>query len=99
MIPFQLTLGSYSKITSPSYVAIGNGMSQSFLHLLTSHHACELSCFGCVRLSATLWTIAEPALVSTRFSRQEHWHGLLCLSPGDLPYTEIKPVSLMSLYH
>ena len=69
----------------------------SFLHLLTSHHVCALRCFGCVRLSATLWTIAQLAPVSMGFSRQEHWHGLLCPSPGDLPYTGIKPVSLMSL--
>ena len=97
MIPFQLTLGSYSKITSPSYVAISNGMSQSLLHLLTSHHACALSCFGCVRLSSTLWTVAQPAPVSMGFSIQDHWNGLLCPSPGDLPYPRIEPASLMSL--
>ena len=96
MTPFQLTLGSYSKITSPSYVAISNGMSQSLLRLLTSHHACALSCFGCVRLSSTLWTVAQPAPVSMGFSIQDHWNGLLCPSPGDLPYPGIKPVSLMS---
>ena len=26
-----------------------------------------------------------------KFSRQEYWSGLLCPSPGDLPYPEIKP--------
>ena len=93
MIPFQLTLGSYSKITSPSYVAISNRMSLSFLHLLTSHHACTPSCFGCVRLSATLWTMAHQAPVSMGLSRQEHLNGLLCPSPGDLPYTRIEPMS------
>ena len=77
MIPFQLTLGSYSKITSPSYVAINKGMSQSFLHLLNSHHVCALSCFGCVQLSATLWTVSQLAPASREFSRQEHWNGLL----------------------
>ena len=97
MTPFQLTLGSYSKITSPSYVAISNGMSQSLLHLLTSPHACALSCFGCVRLSSTLWTVAQPAPVSMGFSIQDHWNGLLCPSPGDLPYPRIEPASLMSL--
>ena len=30
------------------------------------------------------------------FSRQEHWSGLLCPPPGDLPDTGIKPVSLAS---
>ena len=97
MIPFQLTLGSYSKITSPSYVAINKGMSQSFLHLLNSHHVCALSCFGFVQFSATLWTVAQPAPVSMGFSIQDHWNGLLCPSPGDLPYPRIEPASLMSL--
>jgi len=27
------------------------------------------------------------------FSRQEYWNGLPFLSPGDLPYTGIKPGS------
>ena len=30
------------------------------------------------------------------FSRQEYWSGLLCLSPGDLLNTRIKPMSLPS---
>ena len=30
------------------------------------------------------------------FSRQEYWSGLSCLPPGDLPNSEIKPMSLMS---
>ena len=30
------------------------------------------------------------------FSRQEYWNGLPCPPPGDLPYSGIKPVSLMS---
>ena len=30
------------------------------------------------------------------FSRQDYWSGLPCPSPGDLPDTEIEPVSLVS---
>ena len=30
------------------------------------------------------------------FSRQEHWNGLPCPSPGDLPDSGIEPVALMS---
>ena len=30
------------------------------------------------------------------FSRQESWNGLLCPSPGDLPYPGIEPMSFMS---
>ena len=34
--------------------------------------------------------------VSTWFSRQEHWRGLPCPPPGDLPDPGIEPASLMS---
>ena len=30
------------------------------------------------------------------FSRQEHWNGLPCPLPGDLPDPGIKPMSVMS---
>ena len=33
----------------------------------------------------TPWTVAHQAPLSVGFSRQEHWSGLLCPSPGDLP--------------
>ena len=54
------------------------------------------SCFSCVRLFATLWTIACQALLSMGFSRQEYWSGLPCPPPGDLPNSGIKPMSLTS---
>ena len=38
-----------------------------------------------VRLSATPWTVAHQAPLSTGFSRQEYWSGLPCPPPGDLP--------------
>ena len=38
-------------------------------------------------------TLCNPCM---GFSRQEHWSGLPCPSPGDLPYPKIKPVSLKS---
>ena len=59
-------------------------------------HACMLSCFSCVQLFATLWTIAHQAPLSLGFSRQECWNGLPFPSPGDLPNPGIKPTSLMS---
>ena len=34
--------------------------------------------------------------LSMGFSRQEHWSGLLCPPPGDLPDTGIKLASLLS---
>ena len=54
---------------------------------------CMLSCFSHVRLFATLRTIACQALLSMGFSRQEYWGGIPCPPPGDLPDTDIEPVS------
>ena len=44
-----------------------------------------------VWLFATLWNVAHQALLCMGFSRQEHWGGLLCPPPGDLPNPGIKP--------
>ena len=38
--------------------------------------ACVLSCFSCVRLFATLWTVACQAPLSMGFSEQEYWSGV-----------------------
>ena len=50
--------------------------------------------FSCVRLFATLRTIARWSPLSMGFFRQEHWNGLLCPPPGNLPNPGIKPASL-----
>ena len=44
----------------------------------------------------TPWTVAHQAPLPTGFSRQEHWSGLPCPPPGDLPDPGTEPVSLMS---
>ena len=59
-------------------------------------HACVLSRFHCVRLFATLWTVARQAPLSLGFSRQEYGSGLPCTPPGDLPDPGIKPMALKS---
>ena len=41
----------------------------------------------------TPWIVAHQASLSMEFSRQEHWSGLPCPSPGDLPHPGIKPRS------
>ena len=61
-----------------------------------SVYVCMLSCFSCVRLCATPWTVAHQAPLSMGFSWQEYWSGLPCPPPGDLPDPGIKPVSVMS---
>ena len=55
-----------------------------------------LSCFSCVRLFATLWTVAGKAPSSMGFSRQECWIGLSYPPPGELPYPRIEPMLLTS---
>ena len=67
-------------------------MSDAVHHQI--HHVCMLSHFSCVRLFATLWTVACQAPLSMGFFRQEYWSGLLCPPPGDLPDPEIEPMSL-----
>ena len=57
---------------------------------------CMLSCFSCVRLFVTLWTVAHQALLSIGFSGQEYCSGLPCPPPGDLPHPGIEPSSLAS---
>ena len=59
-------------------------------------HVCVLSCFSCLQICVTLWTIACPALLSMGFSRQGYWSELTCLPPGDLPNPGIEPASLIS---
>ena len=59
-------------------------------------HGCMLSHFSHVQLFATVWTIAGQAPLSIRLSRQEHWNGLLCPPPGELPNSGIKLASFTS---
>ena len=44
-----------------------------------------LSCFSCMLLFVTSWTVARQAPLSMRFSRHEYWSGLPCPPPGHLP--------------
>ena len=48
-----------------------------------------------VRLFVTPGTVARRAPLSMGFSRQEHWSGLPCPSPGNLPHPGIKPAYLV----
>ena len=54
-----------------------------------------LSCFSCVQLFMTPWTVIHQAPLSMGFSREEYWSGWPCPPPGDLPHPGIEPVSLM----
>ena len=57
-----------------------------------------LSCFSCVQLFVTLWTLAWQAPLSIGFSRQEYWNRLACPPPGDLPDPGMEPTSLCLLH-
>ena len=59
-----------------------------------SVYVCMLSCFSCVQLFATPWTIARQAPLSMGFSRQEYWSVLLCLPPRDLINPGFEPTFL-----
>ena len=50
-----------------------------------------LSHFSRVQLFVTPWAEAHQAPLSMGFSRQEHWSGLPCPPPGDLPDPGIEP--------
>ena len=56
-------------------------MKRCSTSLIICMHACVLSCFSCLQLCVTLWTAAHQAPLSTGFSRQEYWSGLLFCSP------------------
>ena len=61
-----------------------------------------LSCFSCVQLFDTPWTVAKQAPLSMGFSRQYYWSGLPFPSPGDLPDPGIElgiPHCRQTLYH
>ena len=72
--------------------------SSSMSYLLSHHHmvnfhlvgvsvsirVCMLSCFNCVQLFVTLWTVTHQAPLSMGFSKQGYLNGLPCLPLGDL---------------
>ena len=60
-------------------------------------YACVLSCFGCVRLFATLWTIARQTPLSVGISRQEYWVSFHALLQGIFLTQESNPRLLLFL--
>ena len=65
----------------------------------TTSTSCTRACVHAKSLQScptlvTLWTLACQAPLSVGFSRQEHWSGLPCPPPGDLPNPAVKPTSL-----
>ena len=52
---------------------------------LNNNNKCLWKSFSRVQLFASPWTGACQAPLSMELSRQEHWSGFPCSSPGDLP--------------
>ena len=59
---------------------------------------CMLSCFSCVPLFATPWTVAPQAPLSMWFSRQEYWSGFHFLLQGIFPTQGSNPCFLPLLH-
>ena len=53
----------------------------------------DFKLLSCVQLFVTPWTLAQQALLSIGFIKQEYWNGLPFPSSGDLPNPGIKPRS------
>ena len=51
----------------------------------------KVKSLSCVRLFATLWTVAHQVPLSMGFSRQEYWSGLSFPSPGESSNPGIEP--------
>ena len=104
-IPSKRTLGVVTLINSstfifkvfslksePLYIADGN--VKWYSHCGKQFSYCSQS--SRVWHFVTPWTIAHQAPLSMEFSRQEYWSRVPFPPSGDLPYPEIKPVSLRS---
>ena len=63
-------------------------------HSLDWTNLCWQSCFSCVQVFTTLWTVACQAPLPMELSRQEHWSGLPHPPPGNLPDPGTEPPSL-----
>ena len=101
---------SYRKASARSGVCVWRGVGWGwwsgldFLekevldHRKTAECACVLGHFSCVRLFATLWTVARQDPLSIGFSRQEYWSRFPFPPSGDLPKPGTKPAPLSFLH-
>ena len=102
-LPQQLAqwIGSHSTSLGLNSQGLERGVTL-FQHGSITHVNCKppkrslrvfAQLLSCVQLFAIPWTIACQTPLSTGFSRREHWSGLPCPPPGDLPDPGIKRVS------
>ena len=81
--PERASFSSKSPRANPHWPALVRhpNLNQSQRFSLASPGSCMLSCFSCVQLFTTLWTIAPQVPLSMGFSRPEYWSGLPCPPP------------------
>ena len=84
-----------SPLTEEIYVSLNLGFPLP-IQALPWRLVSVLSCFSCVRLLVTPWTVACQTAPSIGFSRQEYWSELPFPPPGDFPNSGTEPKSLMS---
>ena len=89
----MLVISGIENITVPIFIlsVISILKFELEIEINTRIIACMLSCFSCVQLFSTSWTVAYPAPLSIGFSRPDCCSGLLFPSPVDLPDPGIKP--------
>ena len=94
----SMTCGIFlDQVSEPMCPALQGGFLIAAPSGKTKFYQCYLlSCFSCVWLFVTLWTVALQAPLSMWFSRQERWSGLPFPSPENFPNSGIKPRSPMS---
>ena len=66
-----------------------------YIYIYTYIYIYIKSCFSCIRLFRTLYTVEHQAPLSMEFYRQEYWSGLPFPTPRDLPDPRIKLTSLV----
>ena len=91
LIPTPLSFQKGQNCANSKKISVAMGWSRRHAQ---SMQVCALSC---VRLCATLWTVAHQAPLSMGFSWQKYRSELPFSSPGDLPNPGIKFMSLALL--
>ena len=96
MLPNTPKRGGWIKFIDKDHDSISPHLSSSLC--LSAARVCVCVCvcaqsLSCIRLFATLWTVACQAPLSIGFPRQGYWSRLPFPSPGDLPDPGIEPTS------
>ena len=97
ILPFSLSSRTHAQ-TLKTFPILKWSLLHKFPKVSSNYTCCSavLSCFSCVQLFETWWTVARQAPLSMGFSRQEYLSGLPGTPLGDLPDPGIELMSPMS---